>query len=300
MNVIETAPPTGAARETPFDARLRGLLETAWPGVSDSIARAESIGVRWRALSTAHFAPNGSPPVAHAGVLDLPWVVNGTPRKVGGIHAVCTHPLFQGRGFMRAVMGSALAQCDAEFETVALFTIEPALYRRFGFRVVPQVVYELVERLPPPGSIECCRNLCADSPEDVEFLRRALAEREIVSKRLAISNRGGDLFLLNEVMETGGFQRIFHLAALDAIVAAEPLGETLVIHDIVAKSLPPLLDVVAALPFPRERVELHFSPDRMAGLRFAPLPLVTHEYLMVRGPLGLDEGELIVPQHVRC
>jgi GNAT superfamily N-acetyltransferase len=297
--VIETASGNGAACDAPFDERLRGLLETAWPGVSESISRAESIGVHWRALSTTHFAPRGASPVAHAGLLQLPWSIRGEPRRIAGIHAVCVHPLFQGRGFMRQVIESALLQCDAEFEAAVLFTVEPALYRRFGFRVVPQVAYELREPLPSPASARS-RVLDAACEADVATIRGLLGERDPISRRLAMGPGGVDLFLLNEIMETGGFRRLHLIPALETVAAAEMLGSTLVLHDLVARRIPPLFEVLAALPFAPERVELHFAPDRLPGLRFAPLPLLTHEHLMVRGSLGLDEGELVVPQHIRC
>jgi Acetyltransferase (GNAT) domain len=212
---------------------------------------------------------------------------------------VCTHPDHQGHGLMRVVMTSALAQCDREFETTALFTIEPSLYRRFGFRVVPQTVYELREPLPRRRDREC-RRLDAARADDVALVRNRLAHRAILSRRLAMGREAIDLFLLNEVTETGGFGRLFYLPAFDTIVAAEWMESTLVIHDLIAPELPPFFDVLAALPRAHERVEVHFCPDRLPGLRFAPLPLVTDEYLMLRGPLGLDEGELIVPQHIRC
>lgn len=300
----------GASVFAPHAPRLRGLLETAWPGVSDSVLEAERIGLRWHELSTAHFAPTPEMPVAHAGVMVMPWTYAGRRLRVAGIHAVCTHPLFQGRGFMRQVMESALEQCDREFDAVALFTLEPELYRKFGFRVVEQVTYELLDPRGSPLSVSAMRALDHRRPPDVELLRRKFALREALSNRLAMAREGVDLFMLNEIMETGGFLRLAHLPALDTIVAFEIQDGALALFDVIAPTLPELNSIVASIGEGTsegfERVVLHFCPDKFRGSRFRPVTLVSPEYLMICGTLldgaggSLDEGELIVPQHARC
>jgi GNAT superfamily N-acetyltransferase len=279
-------------------ARLRGLLETAWPGFSAGLEVAAGLGVCWNELSSAHLEPSDGPPVAHAGVFDLPWRIAGEERNIAGIHAVCVHPLHRGRGLMRAVMSRALAQCDAMERTVALFTVEPDLYRRFGFHVVAQSVFEMVEP-PRPSRVPASRKLSCESGEDVALLKRLLAERTPLSDVLATTRLGGPLFLLNEILETGGFERLRYLPSLETVVAIEQRGATLAVLDVVAPALPPLPDLLRALDATWRRVELHFVPDRFHATKFRIGKALSHEVLMVRGSLGIEDRDFIVPDLAR-
>src|SRR5262249_28540546 len=134
-------------------------------------------------------------PVSHVGVLEIPMMLEGREVRAGGIHAVCTHPDFRGRGLYKALMSEVMRWCHNRYQTLVLTTSQPFLYEPFGFRVMPECRFVRLLTGTPPG--RGLRTLDFGRAQDIALLRRVLPEREPVSLSLGVV-REQAVFAFNE------------------------------------------------------------------------------------------------------
>ncbi len=278
-------------RAPALDPRLAALLARVWPALPGAAERAAALGFRWADVSTPFVRWQGDRAIAHVGVIDLPLVVDGRRVHVGSVHAVCTDPSVRGRGHCRALLEEALAFCDARYETVVLTTLIPDLYAKFGFRPLREhgFVRSLVPSRPARSG-SSWRTLSADVADDVELLRRLLAQRAPVSARVG-SLEGGTVLVVALLLTWGDFSRVHHHEALDVVTVHEVRDRTLVLYDVVGPALPPLerltegVDADRALVlFPPERLGDHFDPELWDHARAHSLGYGDDTILMARGP----------------
>ncbi|MBI1815231.1 MAG: GNAT family N-acetyltransferase [Deltaproteobacteria bacterium] len=275
--------------------RVFELLDLAFPGAELPLQSrtARQLGMRWEEVTTPFCLFDGERLLAHVGVLDLPLVLAGREVHVGGIHAVATHPHFRRRGYYRAVMEDALRWADARYQTLQLSTAQPELYEPFGFRVVPE------HRFIGAWSHNLGRNRlrvldygCAD---DLALIHTLLRERTPISHRLGVV-REYAVFLFNEARRS-----LYYAADLDLIVSFESEGTTLRLFDLVGRALPPLFEIVERIPLRFQRVETHFTPDRLAAELQPEAHLLNgDDYLMVRGSYPPERQPLMLPRTARC
>lgn len=284
--------------------RVYALLDTGFPRLAERIRIARRLGAVWEDVSTAFVAFDGDVAVAHAGVIEIPMVIGGRRRGMAGIHAVCTGPDHRGRGHARAVMEEALRHVDARFDVAMLTTAIPDMYTRFGFRTIEESVFVATLRSdregkgsgPFPAPLPV-REGDADS---LRTAARLLAARQPVSMTLASVDPGW-LFLIDEVLGSHGLERLHYAPHLDALLAYEIEGGTLRLLDIVAADLPSLGDVLACIDEPFDRVEVHFTPDRLmhGTAQFTARPSDPRDRLMVRGSFDVA-GPLKLSPLARC
>ena len=209
-----------------------------WPRLPAGAARAEAMGFAWAAVSTPFVRREGRRVVGHVGVIELPLVMAGRPVAVGSIHAVCTDPERRGRGLGRALIEEALAACAGRYDTLVLTTAIPDFYVKFGFRPVRE--HAFTRALPPrSGAARPGGRVLTERPEDLELLRRLLAERAPVSERLG-SLEDGTVFVVALLLTWGDFSRVHYHAALDVLTVHEVRDRTLVLYDVVGPAIPPL------------------------------------------------------------
>ncbi|HET6581811.1 MAG TPA: GNAT family N-acetyltransferase, partial [Nannocystaceae bacterium] len=182
------------------------LVESVWPRLTNAIPTAARLGARWQEMSTPFVAEDGGRVVAHAGVLEIPLVLDGRAVTAAGVHAVCTHPDARGRGHARRVLEAALAHAAGRCETIVLHANDAALYRKFGFRDVEQCAF--VGAPPRAAKAAPMRPLSSSRPDDVALLLSAFAARTPVSHVLGVGS-AGPLFVLDEVLGCGGFARLW-------------------------------------------------------------------------------------------
>ncbi len=273
--------------------RILGLLGDVFPGFTESERIARMRGLRWEACSTPFVVEDDGDVVAHVGVLDLPLVLGGSEVLAGGVHAVATHARCRGRGLMRRLMEEALAHCDVHYATLVLTTDQPALYERFGFRTVPE--HRFVCDAPGPAGRDAGRPLDLARGEDVALLHDRLRTRAPVSPTLGVV-RELPVFLFDTARAS-----LTDFPDLGAVVWSTRDGATLRLHDVVAREVPPLREILLRVASPVARVECYFVPDLLgADFRAEPWLLDGEEHLMARGPFVAEAVPVILPRSARC
>ena len=172
---------------------------------------------------------------------------------------------------MPGPLEEALAFCDSRYETVVLTTLIPDLYVKFGFRPLQRARIRPLARAAAPGAraTALVRPLSADAPDDVALLRRLLAERAPVSARLG-SLEDGTVLVVALLLTWGDFSRVHHHEALDVVTVHEVRDRTLLLYDVVGRTLPPLEQLTEGID--ADRVIVLFPPERLGRWRFDPEP----------------------------
>jgi len=268
--------------------RVLALADTAFPGIMARALRIRLPGGHWRDRSVPFVVERERELVAHVGVLSLEMVVAGERCRVGGIHAVCTHPAERGRGHFRALMEEALAWCESRFPTLLLFTDWPSLYEPFGFRSVGEHRFRASVR--SAGGARASRTLDLTRPRDLATLERLLETRAPVSDVLGVvAEKAVFTFHCPE-------RGLVHAPELPAIVWMELRGTTLTLHDVVAPRIPGLAEILDLIPAPVTEVEIAFAPDRL-GVDAAAVAAAPE--LMARGPFAAENARFAVPPSAR-
>jgi GNAT superfamily N-acetyltransferase len=282
-----------------LDARrkLYALFDSHWPRLSDRIALAERAGADpWHRISAPFVAYDDGRIVAHVGVLAIPFMLAGARVTIGGIHAVVTHPAYRRRGYVRELLQEALAYCDSRFASVQLTTGVPDVFRRSGFRAIPQTCFEVsAARRRRPAF----RPLTIDSSDDRMLLARLLRGRQPVSYMLASLDPGW-LFLTDEVLATGGLTRLHYATDLDVVAAYEVKDERLCLYDVVGERLPALGELLEGIPAPHACVDLFFTPDRFDVKILAEREAYPDDNIMVRGPYPVEGRPVVLPLLAHC
>lgn len=263
------------------DLDLRKLANTA-----------RELGAPWESASTPFIKFEGDRAIAHVGVLELSLQVMGQPVRVGGIHAVATHPDFRRQGHYRTCMEAALEYCNSRYETLLLTTSQPELYQPFGFRVVPESMFvaSCSVQEAKPGM----RILDLENASDRALLHRLL------DTRTPVSDVGGvyperALFLVNEASRP-----LYYLPDLDVLLVMHQAERHLSLFDIVSPQIPSLDSILEYIPNSVNEVVLYFSPDKL-DVRVQAVPHVLEDaYLMARGAFAAEGQPFMLPRSARC
>lgn len=211
----------------------------------------------WNEDYTAYLLEDGGDIVASVGVTRLRLVLAGATSEGWQLGAVATHPERRGRGHSRVLLDAVLAGLGAA--PVLLFANERVLdfYPRFGFRAVAQRRF-IADAALLPALVPARRCDVADAGARAALA--ALCAEAIVND---------DTFGARDYYST----LLWHLTYrpidacwLDdgnAVAAVERDGDTLILHDLIARRP---FDLAAALPAlidaPAARIEFGFRPQR--------------------------------------
>lgn len=281
------------AKDATLSQRLFDLLETTFPGISQTAQSARNLGAAWESVSTPFLCFQDEQAIAHVGVLELPLWIRGQATTVGGIHGVCTHPQFRRRGYFRQCMTAALDYCACRYDTLVLTTAQPELYQPFGFRIVEE--HAFIAHCTSSSYASRFRRLNLQAPGDRQILHRLLSEREAVSNILGVVKEKA-VFCFNE-----GSHPLHYAEDLDLIVVMEVENTRLQLFDIVWKQPCRLADICDRISQPINEVVFYFSYDRL-DVEAQPFPHVLDgdSYLMARGPFAVESQAFMLPYPARC
>lgn len=256
---------------------LYGLYQTSFPGLPDRIAFAARVGARWAEVSTPFVAFDGARPVAHVGIIRHPMILDGARHDIAGVHAVCTDPAYRRRGIIRALLAEALAWADTWSPLAKLHTDDPPVYHSNGFAVRgthrfwsdAEPIPTASRRLDPLGD-----------EADAALLRRLLAERTPPSHVCATAEPGW-MVMIDAAICRALDDGFIWLPEHEAIVAVARHGDDRVVADVIARTLPPIGAIRAAVG---AKLPFAFPLDRLdPDARAEPAPAHIGAF-MVRGP----------------
>ena len=221
--------------------------------------------------------------VANFTAFSMPMIINGRVVKAAGYQSGAVRPEWRKRGLYRDLMQRAFAHTVTEgYELDLLLTDKPALYERYGFRILPQHIF--VAQTPTLQKSDLsARQLSLEAPDDLRLIKTLLQDRQPASAQFAVV-RQMEMFLLN-----ASFNSAIRLTALgdDTVVAWTFDGATFWLLDIVGTAIPSLATIVSALDIEPERIEICFSPDRL-DCEVSLEPYDGYTMLMVRGKAAAD------------
>lgn len=211
----------------------------------------------WNDDYTAWLLEDGEDIVASVGVTRMRLALDGVLQDGYQLGAVATHPERRGRGYSRVLLDAVLA--DLGTAPVLLFANDRVLdfYPRFGFRAVEQRRFAAGLALDPAAS-PARRCDVADAAA-----REALVGlcAEAVVNDAAFGARDYYSTLLWHL--TYRPIEAYWLADGNAVVAIGRDGDTVILHDLIARRP---FDLAAALPSvigaPIARIEFGFQPQR--------------------------------------
>ena len=274
--------------EDPYlESRLFRLLELVWPGITGAAAAAGELGASWSEVSTPFVVETEGEIFSHVGLIELTIVDEGSEVGIATVHAVATHPRHRRRGYFRKAMEELLAFAAPRYPALVLTTEHPEYFEPFGFERVQECAFDVpAERIAASRRRSASRDFRAldlEQQEDVHLLRRLLASREPISRRLGVL-RESAIFCFNEAR-----RGLFYSSALDCLASAELVDGGLALFDVVAASLPAIEEVVARWPAELRSCTLHFAPDRLCPSATPRPEVFEHDgpsQLMLRGTLG--------------
>lgn len=177
-----------------------------------------------------------------------------------GVQSVAVRPEWRGKGLFRDLMGRALSFADRRVSLVILATDTPSLYTSFGFRPLKEATFS--SRLGHRQVRPRYRLLSLDEDKDIAFLHNIFSRR-VPTSLVASACDHPALFMLKAV-GTPDIE-LLHLPDLDAVVAVKGRNEpSMILLDIVAPAIPSLEEIVCALGYPGERIEVRLTPDRLS------------------------------------
>jgi len=271
--------------------RIFDLLETWFKGIGKRRRAAAQLGSLWDDCSTPFVHEKNGRIVSHVGLLEMPYVIEGERRQLGGVHAVCTLESERRQGHFRGLMEELLEYCDGRYEALELGTENPEYYEPFGFRVIPE--HRFVASVSSLAGGEGFRPIDATRSSDLELLDRLLGARAPVSQRVGVVDER-DVFKFSQ-----GTEGLHYSQALDCFAVFAIEGTRLVLSDVVARELPPLEALLSELAPPVEEVEFHFSPDCFDVDARSEVFRYDGDCYMVRGPFAAEGEAFMVPPPAR-
>lgn len=273
------------------------LLSEAFPGFAESEHTARRHGLSWERCSTPFIVEDHSEIIAHVGLLEMNFVIDGVERSVGGLHAVATRQDQRRLGHAHRLLEEAVSFGLERHDGLVLFAGVPPIYEGVGFEVVQEHRFTCFS--PPPCGEDRGRWLSWDDPGDLALLHGLLERRQPLSERLSVVGER-DVFSY-----TTARSRLRYLPELDCIVWMSSQDGTLVLHDLVAERVPTLEQLMTDLPGPVDRVIVEFCPDRLdVAFEAEPHVLDGDDFFMAHGSellRGLRTGPPIaVARSSRC
>lgn len=257
-----------------FLREIHGLDLTAW----------DESGA-WDALYEPHTLFDGPQPVASLCVYSMPAVVLGQPCRVAQISGVGTLPAWRRLGLNRRLHESVLPQVLRTHRFIFLLADDEArpFYRACGFMPMANAVQHLTTspRVGQGPAWRPTRRLDMAVAAERRRLEDLAEASALPSDRLSI--RAPKLVLFHALY--GLRDDVHQIPELGAIVLMRRSAERTVVHDILAREMPPLEALLPYLrPVQGQEIEFRLGVDRLA-----PPPMTLRErhddHLHVMGDL---------------
>ncbi|MCD2175406.1 GNAT family N-acetyltransferase [Rhizobium sp. C4] len=232
--------------------------------------------------------------VANFSAFTMPMVIGGKEVKLAGYQSGAVRPEYRGRGLYRQLMTAAFAWAEKTSHAAGiLLTEKPALYESYGFRIVHQF-RSLGAPQPPAGATGIGRKLDISNTDDVKLISQLLVQRQPVSQQFAVAHQK-EMFLLNAYLDRQVL--LTYLPKHETVVAWKHGRDgAFIVLDIVAKEMPSMTDLLDAVGYSGNHIEVHFPTDGL-GWQGSKAPCRAECELMMTDKFGekLPDGLMLSP-----
>jgi predicted N-acetyltransferase YhbS len=271
-------------------------LDACFGGIKKTAQEVRRLGYLWEAVSKPFVVLEQGNVVAHAGVIEIPVVMEGNRKMFAAIHAVCTHPDHRKKGFGKQVIREALEHCKERYENVLLFTSIPTFYEPFGFQVVPEHYFQATGLGKKKKKFELIP-LKADLLEHVTLFQRLVSNRVPLSEVFSFLESG--ILAFNALTAYPMFRDLYYCPDLDSLIVYQQNKQGLHIFDLISDRRIDW-DIWLECFDLESNVYLYFSPDQFTSDVNA-LPIVYDEgYLMALDWIRMPRSPFMVPPYSRC
>lgn len=229
--------------------------------------------------------------VANVSMFSMPILIDGQQIKAAGIQSVMTDPAYRGRGLMKQLFATMLAEIDKECDTAFLLTEEPELYTRYGFRSLQEHVFVIPysQTTAPANNL---RPLDFFNEEDLHLIKSLFRAHQPISRTFAPVSHASSFYL--NMYNPYFNQKLFYSTDLQVAIVYAIQDDTLKLYDVIGQELPTLNSLCDQIPHAFQRIEFFFCPDSFTTAPEAvPFPSNTH--LMVRGRFDMEHKPFKFP-----
>ncbi len=215
--------------------------------------------------------------IANIDVARLPLTCGGTTRFILAIRNVVVARRWRGMGLFQNLMREALHLADRTTDGLALlYTEEPSLYGRFGFKPICQ--HSFIGPWPDLTIPALAATSCdLDNADEFGRFTTCLARRTPLSNLCALAL---DADQIRRNLQQDDSLCLLYLATPETFVVSTHAPGVAVIADIVTEHMPPL-SVILGMIDQKDCLQTLFSPDRLA---WRGTPTIEDTGLMMRNP----------------
>jgi predicted N-acetyltransferase YhbS len=280
-----------AADLTLYDQCLT-LIDACFPGIKTLADKGRRHNAYWDKASTPFIIKEKGKVIAHLGVLPYDFMMEGKSYHAAAIHGVCTQEGHRNKGYFKQLMQEALQFTQKEYDFSFLFTGQPHLYERYGFKVVPE--YDFIYDFASPQKSGALRKLDLDKAEDLTLLQDHYKNRIPLSNHFSIIKET-TIATLNALHEP-----VYYIEAIDGLIVYEVKETVLYLKDIVTTKPCELGVVLNSIPDTFLKVVLQFSPDKFLKLTLQVINAAPECYFMTSKDFGIKCQTFRFPEPQRC
>lgn len=190
--------------------------------------------------------------VANVSVNILDYLVSSEKRRYIQLGTVMTHPDYRGQGLNRHLLELVLEEWEDHCDLFYLYANDSVLdfYPKFGFVRAEEQMYSRPLRKDPRKSVPLPEKLDMDDAQDREFLFDSIAGSAVHSKVAMVDNPG--LPMLHCMADQRN--NLYYFEQQDVIAIASREGKILDLHDIYAKDVFVMDEILEALADEHTRI----------------------------------------------
>jgi len=266
------------------------LFETVFGISSDFLLRFYERGY-WDPTYRPFSFFEGDMVVANVSMFDMPLVINGMNVKAAGIQSVMTHPSYRGKGLIRKLFVEIFSRYDQQYPLFFLYTQIPAMYQKFGFRILSQCHF-ICENVKKMGKTNSLVELDMHNEKDADLVRKMFEKRTPVSHVFGFRHHQSPFFF--QVLSGDMKAKVAYAPTLEVVLVYDRSNTTLHLYDIIGSRIPSLHVIASCFDFDISKVEIHFSPDLLETSE-VKIVISPNQRLMVRGGLPTGKYHFAIP-----
>lgn len=204
--------------------------------------------------------------IANVSVNKTDMLLDGCVKHFLQLGTVMTKEGFRGKGFIREIMAKIEEDYHGENDGVYLFANDSVLsfYPRFGFRESSE--YQYARQVSYPAKNQFA-NISMSHPAAWKRLLSAMDTNVFHGRLDMLHNHGLIMFYVTKFMQ----ENVFYHQESDTYVIAELEGDTLILHNVLSKTIPDLETVLSLFGESIHQVILGFTPLDATGFEVMPL-----------------------------